>query len=275
MQWKIVVFNLISTLLILVFTAFESDGKTSGNVTIHALVHCQSSSITACAPAYLDTFPVNCSSQAIHHFGYTCCYLEPYEQSVWVYYETTALNSQGSEVRTNRFKPDPEVKTKTATNQDYVHSGYDKGHLAPAADMAYHPKAMEESFYFSNISPQTPSFNRGIWKSLEEKVRQWTLEMDTLHVITGPILDSVKTFIGPEQVAVPNAFYKIIIDTSHQPWITIGFIIPNQASQKPLMYYTTSLDVIEKRTGLDFFSDLTELEQNKLEQGVHLENWKW
>ena len=87
--------------------------------------------------------------------------------------------------RKNDFRIDPVVKTVSATPADYRNSGYDRGHLCPAGDMAFSEIAMSESFYMSNISPQVPSFNRGIWKTLEQKVRDWSLDMILQLYIVG------------------------------------------------------------------------------------------
>ena len=109
----------------------------------------------------------------IKHEGYIFCYSERYEQSRWVAYQLTRQEVSGKAVRSGSFIEDPLVFTGTANKSDYIGSGYDRGHLAPAGDMRWSKKVMRESFLFSNMSPQHPSFNRGIWKKLENNVRRW------------------------------------------------------------------------------------------------------
>ncbi|GAH82191.1 unnamed protein product, partial [marine sediment metagenome] len=124
----------------------------------------------------------------IRHTAYTLKYKEKYEQAEWVLYKLTAERVKGSYKRTNDFRPDPMVKTGSATLSDYKGSGYDRGHLAPAGDMKWSTTAMSESFYMSNMSPQNPGFNRGIWKKLEGQVRTWATDNEEIYIVTGPVL---------------------------------------------------------------------------------------
>src|SRR5450759_1124712 len=94
------------------------------------------------------------------------------------------------------FKMDQLVTTISSKSSDYTKSGYDRGHLCPAADMGFNPVAMEESFFMSNISPQVPDFNRGLWKELEMTVRKWAIKEHKLYVVTGPVFKDSKGSIG-------------------------------------------------------------------------------
>jgi endonuclease G len=129
----------------------------------------------------------NKNDTIIHHTGYAFLYNEKHEQASWVAYELTQNETKNIYSRTNKFIPDPYVATKTANDYDYLGSGYDRGHLAPASDMGWSLTTMTESFYYSNMSPQLPSFNRGIWNNLEEQTRIWTEKYDSLYIIVGPI----------------------------------------------------------------------------------------
>ena len=117
------------------------------------------------------TWPAYSQKDAIvEHEYYTLRYNEKTEQADWVAYTLKKVNLDNSKFkRTDNFREDPDVKTKSATLADYKGSGYDRGHLAPAADFAWTKNGMSESFYMSNMSPQQPDFNRGIWKKLEER----------------------------------------------------------------------------------------------------------
>lgn len=202
-------------------------------------------------------WPAVASDQkVISHEGYSLVYAEAHEQAIWVAYELTAEETTNDVERGNHFIEDPEISTGSATNADYAKSGYDRGHLAPAADMGWSTTAMEESFYFSNMSPQEPGFNRGICKKLETQVREWARQHESIYVVTGPVLSSGLPTIGPNKVSVPNYYYKVILDGQGSGMHGIGFILPNASSQQPLSSFAVSIDSVEKVTGLDFFPSL-------------------
>ena len=146
-------------------------------------------------------------------------------------YELNNNKLTGPAKRKNQFKRDLKVKNGSADLIDYKNSGYDRGHLAPAADMKWSKVAMKESFFMTNISPQKPAFNRGIWKNLESEVRKWSKDRN-VYILTGGILKKDLTRIGPNKVSVPNFFYKIIIDIESLPLKGIGFVLPNKKAQK-------------------------------------------
>ena len=139
--------------------------------------------------------------QIIRHSGYTVSYNKDLKIPNWVSYELTRKETKGKEKRGNRFIADPLVTGPIATNADYTRSGYDKGHMAPAADMKWSPEAMKESFYFSNMCPQHPQLNRRGWKNLEEKIRDWAIAdsaiIPPLNINSGEIENwGVETNIG-------------------------------------------------------------------------------
>lgn len=183
--------------------------------------------------------------------AYTLAYNELHEQANWVAYTLLGSQLNGGVERSNRFMEDPLVSTGSATNADYAKSGYDRGHLAPAADMSWSTEVMQSSFYYSNMSPQLPSFNRGIWKRLEEKVREWAARYDTLYVVTGPLLSAGLSTIGPNKVSVPKYYYKALI-APHQKK-GIAFLLPNEKSEEPLANFMLSIDALENKMGRDLF----------------------
>ena len=207
--------------------------------------------------------------------GYALGYIEYHEQAAFVIYKLTAREALTKEAqRTNRFRRDPEIPTGSATTADYRRSGYDRGHLAPAADMAFSVQTMADSFFMSNMSPQKPAFNRGIWKRLEEQVRQIAIREKAIYVVTGPILPKKKTVtIGANQVTVPTHYYKVIFDLT-PPRKMIGFILPNEGSDRPLEDFAVTVDVVEKATGLDFFSALPKAVQERLESTISVSSWE-
>ena len=215
------------------------------------------------------------NGQLVDRVGYAFLYSERYEQPLWVSYKITRDEVQNKVAeRKDNFRLDPLIKTGSATIADYKSSGYDRGHLAPAADMAWSKQAMSESFFLTNMSPQVPSLNRGMWRVLEEKIRHWVLKEKELYIITGPIIRPGYMTIGPNKVAVPQWYYKIIIDY-HQPQIkAIAFMIPNQKPQKSLQDFTVNIDKIEEVTQLDFLNFLPNRVQIELESKLDLSLWE-
>jgi endonuclease G len=211
----------------------------------------------------------------IKHLGYAFQYSEKHEQAFWVGYELTKKETEKAFERTDEFIPDPAVSTGTATVADYAKSGYDRGHLAPAADMGWSQQAMAESFYFSNMSPQEPGFNRGIWKNLEEQVRTWAKAYDSIYVVTGPVLKDGLVQLGPNGVSIPKYYYKVILDNTGDDAKAIGFLMPNQASKESLEKFAVSVDQVEQETGIDFFNKLPDSRENAFEKEVCIPCWTW
>jgi endonuclease G len=205
----------------------------------------------------------------IRHRGYTLSYNSKYKQANWVAYLLTKDETVKRFQRGEFFAPDPLI-TGTDFSIDYHKSGYDRGHLAPAADMGYSMETMVQSFFYSNMSPQVPRFNRGVWKKLEMQVRNWAVEYDSLYVVTGPIFDSVMPTIGPHRVAVPKAYYKVLLQKRNGEWFGIGFVLPNASLKGDIIQYATSIDKVEELTGIDFFWRLEDKEEMKIESNSYI-----
>lgn len=221
----------------------------------------------------LEVPKMGTEEQLIRHEGYFLLYDEAHEQAKWVSYTLTKAETSRRYKRTDVFMPDPKVVTGSATAADYMGSGYDRGHLAPAADMGWSATAIAASFYYSNMSPQVPRFNRGIWKQLERKVRDWAIEFGTVYVVTGPVLTHGLKTIGPHQVAVPDYFYKVILEYGVSGVKGIGFVLPNAGSKKALRDYAVSIDTVEQITGIDFYSSLDDEQEAVIERTVCLDCW--
>lgn len=222
-------------------------------------------------------WPVNLAGpknlQLVEHTFLSLGYSEEHEQAAWVAYLLSRQHALNAHERRNNFRSDPLVRSKSAQREDYTRSGYDRGHLAPAADFDFRREALSETFYMSNVSPQKPAFNRGGWKELEELARQWASIHDSLWIVSGPVLSGGLKKIGANHVSVPEYFYKIILD-SRQPSIkVIGFLMPNTKIKKESRYYAVSVDSIEKVSGLDFFPQLPDLLEEALEKSVQYEEW--
>ena len=212
--------------------------------------------------------------QVIYHTNYTLSYNEEFEQADWVAYELTRQELTGTEMRKDNFRSDSSVLTSSAALADYKGSGYDRGHLAPAADMKFSETAMSKSFYLSNMSPQAPSFNRGVWKNLESLVRRWAWESLSVFVVTGPILNKADYLrIGEDRVAVPEYYYKIILDAKEPVIRCLAFLLPNKKCDVPPESYTVTVDDIEALTEIDFFPALADELEEKLESRIDKSLW--
>jgi len=186
---------------------------------------------------------------------------------IWVIEHLTKEKAEGTLPRYNKFQADPDLeKGKRAELSDYIKSGYDKGHMAPSADMRWDQQAMVECFYLSNMVPQVgKGMNQGIWKILEENVRTWAIVRGDLYIFTGPIYDGeVQKTVGKNKVAVPTHLYKIIYDPNKKE--AIAFIMPNkELNTKDMPNYIVAIRDVEGKTGLDFLSSLDKDQQDAIE----------
>ena len=205
--------------------------------------------------------------QVIQRTGYTLSYHVKNKTPQWVAWELTKEETRGNEERTNEFQPDPDVMGAKVVTYDYSHSGYDRGHMAPAGDMKWDKKAMQESFYMSNICPQDHNLNTGRWNDLENKCRTWARKYNKVYVACGPVYQGKRNeYIGKRRVKVPDAFFKVILINDTRKQAALGFYFENKECTLPLKEYLLSVDEIEKLTGLDFFSALPDDLENRLEK---------
>jgi len=228
------------------------------------------------------------SETLVEHRLLKLVYSEADEQARWVAHAISPAIIDGSVARTNDFRPDPKVSSGSAVEEDYFLKtlqpdssyaydgyGYDRGHLAPSADFRWSKVALSESYLYSNMSPQLPEFNRGIWAELENAIRGYVYRHPdhTLFVVTGPLL-------GPErrrsersinQLTVPDAFWKVVYDPATQRGV--GFLLPHKGSRAPLVSFLTTIDAIEALTGIDFFHQLEDGLEKRIEAEVDKQAW--
>jgi len=224
--------------------------------------------LTAFYPLTLDSI-----HQIISYSAFDLSYNELNEQADWVIYLLTKLETSGKIERKDNFQEDKNIKSGSAKPQDYKSSGYDKGHLAPAADMKWSETAMNESFLMSNMSPQTPQFNRGIWKELEEQVRNWAITNDSIIVVTGPVFKEIKGTIGKNKVTIPGYYFKVILDISWPDYKAIAFLMKNEKSDLKIESFAISIDSLEMYTGINFFYHFDKTKFDKLEKTLELNLW--
>jgi endonuclease G len=221
--------------------------------------------------------PGTCSTcQTLYREGYVVCEDTAKKVPLWVSYHLTKdYLAAGTEKRANyKFLPDPDLAPgERATNKDYSKSGYDKGHMCPAADESRNPTTMKECFYLSNMCPQWPQLNRHPWEQLEVKVRALAAKYGEIWVIVGPIFEKnsgkvgfkPELELGPDHVWVPWGFYKIVIFYSGKYFHALAFQYKNQDETNDIPAHTAAIDTIQAETGLDFLSALPENEQKGIE----------
>ena len=213
------------------------------------------------------------SAVLITHNGFTISYLDKYLNAEWVTYVLTKANVLTHIPRTDEYTPDPKHE-HSATREDYRHSGYDRGHLFPAAN-SWTQEIMEESFYYTNISPQNNDFNSGVWNRIENLVRNWAIEYDTIHVVTGQILhDELKT-IG-SGVKVPEYLFKVVVVNTKTVQKGIAFLVKNEKSTiTDNKHFAITIDALEAKTGMDFCVNLPEDTEKHIEQDNAIDTWSF
>ena len=235
----------------------------------------QQSIYVASAQREQDLSPKGEYDKIVAHSHYKLSYAEAHEQAEWVMYTLQGSGLNPSIGRTDNFRPDPGVSTGTAKLSDYRGSGFDRGHLAPAADMKYTNTSMSESFFMSNMSPQTPSFNRQIWRKIESQFRNWGHEYGKIIIVTGPVLNGdYSGSIGSSGVTVPKYYYKVAIDPNNLER-NIAVLIENKGSSANLQSFVVSIDYLESLTGIDFFYKLDDALEIQIESTTHINLWNW
>lgn len=172
-----------------------------------------------------------------------------------------------------KFAQDPDVDG-CATLNDYRRSGFDRGHMVPAADMKWSAQAMADCHYLTNMCPQDNRLNGGAWASLENLERRWANKFGRLIIVAGPVLsDRLSRTIGESKVLVPDRFFKVIIAPDFEPAMGIGFIMPNGELEGGVQAATMSIDQVEAITGMDFFHNLPDNMENELEAQNLFNQW--
>lgn len=226
-------------------------------------------------PAYLT----DRDEEIVQHEGFTLSYNKKHLLPNWVAWLLTRERTQGKEKRADNFQPDEKIKKgPVAEDSDYRGSGYDRGHMCPAADCMHNRQSMNDCFLLSNICPQTHNLNAGDWKELETKTRQWAQRYDSIFVVCGPVLQKGHRYpkVGQNQVTVPEQFFKVLLRfTSPRQAQAIGFIYDNsEESNHPLEYYAVTVDSVEALTGINFFSKLEKSIERKAESQYDMKWWR-
>ena len=207
--------------------------------------------------------------------GYRASYNADNRQPNYVTWTLTPQRLQGDAKRRSSFYEDPELADDAKSLlSDYSRSGYDRGHLCPAGDNKWSLTAMIESFLLSNICPQKHTLNSGDWRVLEEACRTWAAEQgDTLHMVAGPLFDREKSGWLKKRVRIPSAFFKTIVNLRPGKEHGIAFIYRNTTDDQPMQRAACTIDEVERLTGYDFYAELPDALQARLENENHLPDW--
>lgn len=258
---------ILSTLLI------TSCFTTAVSLPLHSSSAANDKHVPVEQPASLRNSP----EQIIVHTGYRLSFNRETLCPNWVAWELTAQETQGSAQRSNDFRPDPAVPFRhQVTTEDYKHSGYDRGHMCPSADMKWSPVAQSECFFMSNICPQLHSLNAGGWEKLERACRRWAKREGKIYIVCGPIYNAGRKFlhIGKQQkIRVPNAFFKVVLSLKKDEEKAIGFYYTNRDGKQNMADAAKSVDEIEQMTGMDFFPQLNDALERRVEAQYSLSRW--
>ena len=208
----------------------------------------------------------------ITYSGFTSSYNHETLIPNWVAYELTAEELEPVYTsQSSTFSMDFDVKGRQASREDYSHSGWDKGHMAPKADMRWSEKSYWESHYFTNICPQDHELNAGDWNTLEKRVRGWARKFGRVYVVCGPIVgDGSNGTIGKNKVQVPDAFFKAILVPNDGSYTAIAFIMGNNGQHHKLSEYACTVDELEARIGRNLFAALDEMGLEAIESQLDL-----
>jgi endonuclease G len=207
-----------------------------------------------------------CPGEPAHRVFFFLCHSPTYKVPLWVAHIIEQRDAAAP--RPSRFRPDRDLASPSAADRDYRSSGFHRGHLAPAADFSS-PEAVRATFLLSNAVPQAPSVNTGVWRRLENAVRLAARTADRVHVFTGVLFEGEPRTIGAGQVAVPSHTYKVVLVIEGDATAAFTAIIPNQENLRgSLEQFAVTVDEIEQRTGLDFFTELEDALENRLEARI-------
>jgi endonuclease G len=212
--------------------------------------------------------------QLVKHTLFSLSYNEGYELASWAAYQLTPEQAKATGTFKEKFVEDPLVTTESASVKDYKDAGFIMGQLIPPEDMFTSPPAVEESFLTSNTVPQKPSFNKYVWKTIEKLIREWAKEGNILYIATGPVLkDAPFGTFGQNKISIPTRYYKVVLDATGER--AIGFIIRSNVASGAPKSFAISIDELEKITGIDFFPELADDVEQKVEASNDFTKWNF
>lgn len=230
---------------------------------------------TATAESYrnleIPDIPSGLKSQIKSYAGFTLSFNSDNRTPNWVGWELLASETDGQQSRSNKFWQDESLRN-CPTSENYSRSGYDRGHMCPAADQKWSAQAMADCFVMANMCPQDHALNAGAWQTLEKKERAWAKRDGAIVIVAGPIYETSdkKRISG---IRVPSAFFKVLCAPYIDEPRAIAFVYPNMTSPGNMEQYAMSVDEVEKITGFDFFPALPDQLENEIESKYSFREW--
>lgn len=217
--------------------------------------------------------PDGLTSQIKEYTGFTLSFNKDNRTPNYVAWELLASEVSTEVSRTDNFWKDDDIEGCTQ-HSDYTRSGYDRGHMCPAADQKWSIEAMNDCFVMANMCPQLHDLNGGAWEKLEEKERKWAQRDSAVMIIAGPIYtEDDNTYIESSMVRVPGAFFKVLIAPYIDEPRGIAFVYPHMKCPGNMQDYATTIDEVERITGFDFFSALPDEIEAKIESTYSFTEW--
>lgn len=218
---------------------------------------------------------ISSGDDVVNHIGFSASYNHHTLCPNWVAYELTANKVHGKFKGKESFRWDPLLKGRQSNREDYKNDQqWDKGHMAPKADMKWSVQAYEESYYLTNICPQNHSFNAGVWSSLEKLVRRMATKYGRAYIIVGPMIgNGINGTLGESKVCIPDKFFKAILIPKDNSYSAIAFIMDNSPENKPLRLCAMSVDSLERIIGIDLFYGLDDKIEQTIESQVIYSDW--
>ncbi len=230
------------------------------------------------APTHFDgledvVMPENLTSQVKEYTGFILSFNKDNKTPNYVAWELLGSEVSNEVSRTDNFWQDKDIDGCPA-HKDYTNSGYDRGHMCPAADQKWSIEAMNDCFVMANMCPQIHDLNAGAWETLESKERTWAKRDSAVMIVAGPIYtEDDNVYYGNAKVRIPGAFYKVLIAPYVDKPRGIAFVYPNMKCPGNMQDYATTIDEVEKITGLDFFSSLPDDLENEIESIYSFTEW--
>ena len=224
-------------------------------------------------PIIPDSIP----NKLLEKYCYTVSYNAKTRQPNWVMWQLTKDHvTHRKEGVWNEYREDenlsPEIRS---TLYDYASSGYDRGHMCPGGDCNWDDEGRDETFVLSNMCPQNPNLNRGDWKEIEMACRKWAKQYSNLYIVCGPIFLNSQQHerIGPNQIPVPEAFFKVVLCSESLTPKGIGFICRNTDGNRKKDFYVNSIRQVERVTGYRFFPKLEDSIKSLVYDMDDINNW--
>jgi endonuclease G len=212
--------------------------------------------------------------QVVKHTLFTLSYNEAYELPSWAAYQLTPEQAKATGTFKEKYVEDPLVTTGTASHKDYKNAGFIMGQLVPPEDMFISQQAVDETFMLSNTVPVKPSFNKYVWKTIEKLIREWAKEGNTLYIVAGPVLsDAPFGTFGPNKISIPTRYYKAVLDVNGER--AVGFLIRANTATGAPKSFAVSVDELEKATGIDFFPELADELEERVESSTDFSAWNF